>query len=201
MMVDGDASQAVSELVWYTRLAVWVGCGVLLIEAAFGRSTGPLTALAVMLIIVGFLGFLGGLLVESGSLNWMSSLAESPEAVEGIRVTSTVPAPEEPRARDDDVIYPDAVKPEEAAQSPALVASSDTTAAPRSVETLEVGTESPLTGASCAHCGKALEQGDIAATCWRCGAPHHAACWVGNRFHCSKPECDGAGSLEALASP
>lgn len=55
-----------NDVIWYSRLAVWVGAGALLLQAITGRSAGFLTLLAVIAISAGLVTFLAGLALASG---------------------------------------------------------------------------------------------------------------------------------------
>jgi hypothetical protein len=69
-----------NDLLWYTRLLVWVGCGALLVEAVSGRSFGYLTVVAVIFLVVGLAGFVAGLALQGRSLSWLLAVAEAPPA-------------------------------------------------------------------------------------------------------------------------
>jgi hypothetical protein len=76
-----------NDLLWYTRLLVWVGCGALLVEAVSGRSFGYLTIVAIIFLVVGLAGFMAGLALQGRSLSWLLAVAEAPPAA----VTESAP--------------------------------------------------------------------------------------------------------------
>lgn len=54
-----------SELTWYSRLAVWFGALVLFVQSITGRGLGIVTVLAVVAVAVGFVTFLAGMAAPS----------------------------------------------------------------------------------------------------------------------------------------
>src|SRR5205823_3264193 len=57
---------SMSDFTWYSRLAVWAGLAVLLVQSVTGRGVGIMTALAVIAPFSGLIAFLGGLARAGG---------------------------------------------------------------------------------------------------------------------------------------
>lgn len=49
------------DLLWYGRLAVWLGAAILLIQAVLNRGAGVTTAIGALILSVGLIAFLIGL--------------------------------------------------------------------------------------------------------------------------------------------
>lgn len=49
------------DLLWYGRMAIWLGSAVLLIQAVLGRGAGPTTVIAALVVTVGLVAFIAGL--------------------------------------------------------------------------------------------------------------------------------------------
>jgi hypothetical protein len=179
-------TQTLGEVTWYSRLATWAGALVLLVQSVTGRSTGIMTLIGVILLAGGFTAFLSGLVSDSR------------------RVLATPLSDMEPAPSDvGEVAPPDTAETEqplvEGASEP-LSASrvhAEVSARPLTIVTEEVTAASSLCGTSCQHCGREIAPGQMAARCPLCGAAHHGACWIDNRFHCSTPGCPGHGNLVA----
>jgi membrane-bound ClpP family serine protease len=54
-----------SDAIWYSRLLIWIGALVLLIEAFSGRSYGLTTVIAIVMLIAGLAGLVYGIVAES----------------------------------------------------------------------------------------------------------------------------------------
>jgi hypothetical protein len=54
-----------SDLTWYSRLAMWIGAAMLLVQSIFGRDFGPKSLVAVLLMGVGLICFLAGLVLDA----------------------------------------------------------------------------------------------------------------------------------------
>ncbi|MDQ2742545.1 MAG: hypothetical protein M3Z66_09670 [Chloroflexota bacterium] len=213
---------AMSEFTWYSRLAVWAGVAVLLVQSASGRSVGLMTVTGVLLLAAGLVFFIGGLLADARRpLSMTPDRAETPAATgagpEAARrkrgVQPAAPPPSElpedrtERAHVDDVTVPEPPVPgeaPEAAPEPSLAAavvSLDTDPGARvaadRVETRELAEGDAELTATCTRCGRVFEAGQVVAVCPRCAQLHHASCWIDHRFHCSHHGCEGRGSLEA----
>jgi hypothetical protein len=193
-----------SDFLWYMRLLVWVGCGALLLEALAGKSFGYLTLVAVIFLVLGFVGFLGALALEGAPPSWLAVPADTPEsaAVErGQEPLERVGPPaqaRQPLAVSGLRVPAESHAPEHQAVSPrAAIVGASVSKSPRSVRTEELDPASASIGSACPFCGRELRAGQLGARCWACQATHHAGCWTENRFHCATPGCVGAGSLEA----
>jgi hypothetical protein len=55
---------SMSEILWYSRLALWTGAIVLVLESVTGRSAGWLAAIAVVLLLGGLVGLVVGLVSQ-----------------------------------------------------------------------------------------------------------------------------------------
>ncbi len=215
-------SSAMSEFTWYSRLAVWAGVAVLLVQSASGRSVGLMTVTGVLLLTAGLVFFVGGLLADARRpLSMTPELAETsaatsaePKAARGKRGVQPAAPPlsESPedrieRVHVDDVTVPEPPGPEEAPAAtrepvraaPAVPLDMDRGArvAADRVETRELAEGDAELTASCTRCGRVFEAGQVVAVCPRCAHLHHASCWIDHRFHCSHQGCEGRGSLEA----
>jgi hypothetical protein len=197
-----------SDFLWYTRLLVWVGCGALLIEALAGKSFGYLTVVAVVFLVVGFVGFLGALALEGRPLAWLAVPAEGPDSVvmePPSGETGRSDAPIDTRGETSVLTAaPAPASPAEFAAelAPPIAAARAARPAgqPREVRTRELAATSQDVGNTCPYCGRELLAGQIVAVCWACEATQHASCWTENRFRCATPGCAGAGSLQAPES-
>jgi len=213
---------AMSEFTWYSRLAVWAGVAVLLVQSASGRSVGLMTVTGVLLLAAGLVFFIGGLLADARRpLSMTPDLAETPAATSAgpkaaCRKRGVPPAapplsesPEDrtERAHVDDVIVAEPPVPGEAPGAtlePVLAAGAvpldmdrGARVAADRVETRELAEGDAELTASCTRCGRVFEAGQVVAVCPRCAHLHHASCWIDHRFHCSHQGCEGRGSLEA----
>jgi len=213
---------AMSEFTWYSRLAVWAGVAVLLVQSASGRSVGLMTVTGVVLLAAGLVFFVGGLLADARRpLSMTPDLAETPAATgagptaarrkRGVQPAAPPPSesPEDriERAHVDDVTVPEPPVPGEApvaTREPVLAAAAvplDTDPGARvaaeRVETRELAEGDAALTATCTRCGRVFEAGQVVAVCPRCAHLHHASCWIDHRFHCSHQGCEGRGSLEA----
>jgi len=211
-----------SEFTWYSRLAIWAGIAVLLVQSASGRSVGLMTVTGVVLLATGLVFFVGGLLADARRpLSTTTDLAETPaatsagpKAARGKRgVQSAAPPPSEsPEDRIEPVHVDDVmmnelpVRGEASAASPKPVLTPatvpvDTDLASRAaadrVETRELAEGDAELTATCTRCARVFEAGQVVAVCPRCAHLHHASCWIDHRFHCSWKGCEGRGSLEA----
>jgi len=213
---------AMSEFTWYSRLAVWAGVAVLLVQSASGRSVGLMTVTGVLLLAAGLVFFIGGLLADARRpLSMTPDLAETPAATSagpkaacrkrGVQPAAP-PLSESPedrteRAHVDDVIVAEPPVPGEApgaTPEPVLAAGAvpldmdrGARVAADRVETRELAEGDAELTASCTRCGRVFEAGQVVAVCPRCAHLHHASCWIDHRFHCSHQGCEGRGSLEA----
>ncbi len=211
-----------SEFTWYSRLAVWAGVAVLLVQSASGRSVGLMTVTGVLLLAAGLVFFVGGLLADARRpLSMTPDLAETPVATSagpkaarrkrGVRPAAP-PLSESPedrieRAHVDGVTVPEPPGREEApaaTREPVLAAGAvpldmdrGARVAADRVETRELAEGDAELTASCTRCGRVFEAGQVVAVCPRCAHLHHASCWIDHRFHCSHQGCEGRGSLEA----
>ncbi|HEX8918868.1 MAG TPA: hypothetical protein VF898_10225 [Chloroflexota bacterium] len=84
-----------SEFTWYSRLAVWIGAAILLVQAVQKQGTSFITLVAVLLLSLGFLAFLAGL--SRDGLEQRRLTGEPPASADGEafaveRVDSAVPA-------------------------------------------------------------------------------------------------------------
>lgn len=215
-------SSGMSEFTWYSRLAVWAGVAILLVQSASGRSVGLMTVTGVLLLAAGLVFFVGGLLADARRpLSMTPDLAETPaatsagpKAARGKRGVQPAAPPlsESPedrieRAHVDDVTVPEPPGREEATAAtlePVLAAAAvplDTDPGARvatdRVETRELAEGDAELTASCTRCRRVFEAGQVVAVCPRCAHLHHASCWIDHRFHCSRQGCEGRGSLEA----
>ena len=64
MTDETDKPARTGDLTWYSRLLLWAGAAVLLLQAISGRSTGFVTLIAVLALSIGFVAFLAGLAIE-----------------------------------------------------------------------------------------------------------------------------------------
>lgn len=190
-----------TDFTWYSRLLVWVGALVLLIESFSGRSVAILTVLAVVALTAGLVGFAGGLAAEGGAFRWFGqSLAPASSADEVVDEkpggTGELPAAQSPSGEQVEP-RPGSVMPlsTEPASATGEAARSDLGAV-----STELDDTSVLAGQPCLLCHEPLRSGDVAAVCAVCGAAHHASCWVGNHFHCARQGCAGHGGLRAPES-
>ena len=51
-----------SSFTWYSRLAIWLGALILIIQAVLGESTNLVTLIGVLAVIVGLISFVVGLI-------------------------------------------------------------------------------------------------------------------------------------------
>lgn len=175
-----------NEIVWWSRLAVWTGAVVLLAQSVSGQSTNVVTALAVVLLMGGMLGFLGGLVLPALPTRKVGVQSnEEPQPPEKTAVPSQT-SRQSPPVSD--------------GRTPAPVSPPQTKAGPGTnarVETLEVRQGDAAYGALCPQCEQPVLEGQIIATCPLCETRQHANCWTNNRFRCGVAGCAGRGSLEA----
>jgi hypothetical protein len=54
----------INDLTWYSRLAVWVGAVILLVQSLTGRALGVMTVVAVLMLSIGLLAFIIGLALK-----------------------------------------------------------------------------------------------------------------------------------------
>jgi len=211
-----------SEFTWYSRLAIWAGAAVLLVQSASGRSVGLMTATGVVLLAAGLVFFAGGLLVDArrplsttvDSLKKPAATGAGSKAARGKRGVQPAALPpseslevRSERARVDDVRANEPSVPGktvEAIAEPVLAPVGvplDTVIGARPaaarVETRELAEGDAALAATCTRCGRVFEVGQVVAVCPRCAHRHHASCWIDHRFHCSHEGCQGQGSLEA----
>jgi len=211
-----------SEFTWYSRLAVWAGLAVLLVQSASGRSVGLMTVTGVLLLAAGLVFFVGGLLADARRpLSTSTDLADTPaetsagsKAARGKRNVqpAALPPSESPqdrseRAHVDDVMIAEPARREEESAAtaepvPATAAVPlDTRPAVRAatdrVETRELAEGDAELTATCTRCARVFAAGQVMAVCPQCAHLHHASCWIDHRFHCSHEGCEGRGSLEA----
>jgi hypothetical protein len=185
----------VNEYVWYSRLAVWVGCVILLAQAIAGRGASVMTVAGVILLSLGFVAFVG-------------TLARSSLVTDSQTGSSTVSPP----TRDsesgsgasslDDSVGRTVAGKEEVVPTiitgvDETVTSSATSPVDQGIETVDVSETSAEFGSICPRCTLELKEGHISAACPLCGTTHHAACWIENHFRCSAPGCKGSGNLAA----
>lgn len=191
-------------LLWYSRYSVWVGAIVLTLQAITGRSVGLITLLAVLLLGLGFLAFIGVLSWEGLGLPLQLEPAvvedEAPNLAAGtppasrpvIRASETRPVPQ--RADDGpgrNRATGNAKQESGFAETPKVQGEPVTPRLP----TQALGADSPLIGASCSACAKRLREGQVVVRCPECGAIQHASCWSESGFHCGVEDCTGHGSL------
>jgi hypothetical protein len=188
-----------NEFTWFSRLAVWVGCIILLAQAIAGRAAGFMTFIGVLSLTLGFVLFIGalswpGLLTLVSSLSVQYSITPS-AIVAGERVLAPDPALEGYR-------YEVAVTPAISdVEAPVPIQAPLEVPPPRDITTFDVTAASPECGAMCLRCGAELIPGQISATCSICAGAHHASCWIENHFHCSRAGCPGVGNLVAPQPP
>ncbi|MGH2441892.1 MAG: hypothetical protein ACRDFX_01860 [Chloroflexota bacterium] len=187
-----------NDFTWYSRLFVWVGGLVLLVQSVTGRSLGILSALAVLAMAFGLLGLLGGLVFEHRGFSLAASTVAPSETAPPVDSGTPAPAkrqapsPEPPAVARQPVPVP----------APTPVGTPDGPAAARAqtpggaISTDVVAGDS-LEGVACISCHEPLRVQQVAATCQQCGAIHHATCWINNHFHCARDGCSGRGNLRA----
>ncbi|MDQ2741160.1 MAG: hypothetical protein M3Z66_02520 [Chloroflexota bacterium] len=71
-----------NEFLWYSRFILWVGALVLLIEALTGRSSGPITVIAVLCLFGGLIAFVIALSL-SGIRSSRPPIERHPDAGDG----------------------------------------------------------------------------------------------------------------------
>jgi hypothetical protein len=184
-------------LLWYSRYCVWVGAIVLLVQSVTGRSVGPVTLMGVLLLAAGFIAFVGSLSWQGVAAATVDPSAEVPSAQEPASAAdgsaaSSVPGAEFTSSASQggraEARTPTAVPPESASEPSSL---REDIASQRLTE------DSPLVGASCAACGRRLEEGQDVTRCPECRAVQHTACWTDNGFSCATEGCSGRGALRA----
>jgi len=211
-----------SEFTWYSRLAIWAGAAVLLVQSASGRSVGLMTVTGVVLLAAGLVFFVGGLLADarrplSTTTDPAKTPAETGAGSKAARRTRDVqpaasPPSESPQDRveyshvDDVMVAEPTVRGEASAAPPGPVLAPAAVPLERDVaargvvdrvETRELAEGDAELTATCTRCGRVFEVGQVVAVCPRCAHLHHASCWIDHRFHCSHEGCEGRGSLEA----
>lgn len=194
-----------TDFTWYSRLLVWVGALVLLVDSVSGRGLGFITVLAVIALAGGLVGFVGGLAIDGGAVEALAGpLAQY--LAGGETVPDHVVAPPTPRVAVTSISREAAIP---VVQEPAPVA--PLTSPPKPFEapllgsrvsadgavTTELDDRNVLVGQPCQVCHEPLRSGQVAAECAQCGARHHAACWVSSHFHCARDGCGGHGGLRA----
>jgi Prokaryotic RING finger family 1 len=197
-----------SELIWYSRLFVWVGAGGLLLQAvAQGfvgqRVNAPLALLCVLLLGGGFILFVVCLALEGSPVHVSAPVTAPAPAAEPPLDPST---PVQTQAADSPAVS-NQIKDASPISAPteAAVTAKHSTAAPpttriassRTVQTIELAEGDGLIGAVCPVCEQRLRVDQLAAACPECGLAHHASCWTENRFRCGRQGCSGSGSLQA----
>jgi hypothetical protein len=189
-----------SDFIWYSRLVVWAGMAVLLLQAITGRSSGFLTALAVAALSFGFVAFLVGL-----------ALSGRPLALPAEAATESSQIPSSGEAAPSSKVEPFSLPHEQPAQASSMLKDEAAPAIPKdqappgvlrptgsgTVRAVDVTATSPECGAVCPHCDRAVREGQVAVSCFRCGTVHHAACWTEHHFRCAAPGCDAQGGIEA----
>lgn len=194
-----------SDVTWYSRVLIWTGCALLLLESVLGRSFGYATVLAVVIVAAGLLGFVGGLAVDGAALQFPSALLAGAESETAVEPRSAAPAPQErlqeqPRA----VSHAPTIDVEDS-NPPVVSPAVEAVAAPAAREpkrrdgatTVALPDGDSRAGAACMSCHQPLRAGRIAAACNECSALHHANCWMENHFHCAREGCSGHGALLA----
>ncbi len=185
-------NERLNDVAWYSRLAIWLGAAVLLVESVTARSLGIVTVLAVLALALGLLGFSGGLAFHHRGLGrLLDALAGEPLPAVQSSVHQDQTAPITVVERE--AVIAVAMEPTPAAPVEQIVESPSA----RGALSREVRADDALAGSECRQCGMPLELGDVAAICRRCGSIHHAACWVVNHFHCASAGCTGHGGLLA----
>jgi hypothetical protein len=192
----------VTEVTWYARLAVWVGVVVLLIQSVTGRGNPPVTVVAVILLIGGFLVFIAGLATSGLSRltpGLANGTADSTTGLNDRHAAAQMPVDEVGEATVLEPAPSGAPEQEPEPMRNLTTATSESTSPPSwgSVLAVDVTRDAPELGSICPRCHIGIQEGQIAATCFVCGHAHHAACWTENHFHCATPGCEGRGSLEA----
>lgn len=185
------------DFTWYSRLLVWVGALVLLIESVAGRSAGILTLFAVLALAGGLIAFLGAL-AFAGRRDAGAMRGDAEVRVESPPVDIAAP----PNEREDEPqpvhLGADVRAAEPVTPVPAAVpASRPSIAAREGAVSHEIGPGSTLLSVPCLRCQEPLRENQMAATCAECGGAHHATCWMGNHFQCAREGCGGHGHLEA----
>ncbi len=194
-----------TDFTWYSRLMVWVGALVLLIESVTMRPYGLITLLAVIMLAAGLVGFVGGLAFEGRpSLIWDMGLPEVqtssvvPPVLEDAAVPETSSVVAEAGPLEPQFEPPVTPTRSEAAVEPALPFVAAAPPRTRSGATaVELAPNDASIGRPCFSCHEPMKAGQTAAICPECGGVHHATCWVGNHFHCGREGCGGHGSLQA----
>jgi hypothetical protein len=185
----------VSEFTWYSRLLVWVGAVILLVESVTGRTLGLVTVIGVLALGGGLIAFIAGLALDSRPVRLPLVEADSHGALVGeAHVTEAPPSawiPPEPVAKTE-------VPPEPKSETPPPVLEARER---RGAIGIDVTADSRASGAVCPSCQQPLRPGEVAAECQQCHTLQHAACWIGNRFQCARDGCGGQGPLEAPDSP
>ena len=177
-----------SELTWYSRLLVWVGAVILVVESASGRTLGLVTVVGVMALAAGLLSFTAGLAFDGMPAGSRTAVAgDQPESMPDL---SEQPPP--PRVEQ---VEPDVPVVKPVTEEPAPPKRE--TVERRGATGTDVTAASGLAGSVCLACHEPLREAQVAAVCHECQTAHHAACWVGNRFHCARDGCGGHGPLEA----
>ncbi|HLJ68900.1 MAG TPA: RING finger protein [Chloroflexota bacterium] len=229
---QGDAGvsapdERASDAVWYTRLFVWVGAGVIVLEALTGRSNLAVTVIGVVLLSAGLVGFVAALalagrwpaILEPGQPNQTpevpaaaepfppeataneSVAASTPEEAQAAMPPAAVGPPEPPASKEKPIAGEEPAPPEPVVERPEPPVAARSATLARGVPTSELDAVSPLLASFCPRCEQRFRADQVVATCPECSAVQHAACWAENRFHCARPGCGGRGSLEAPAGP
>jgi hypothetical protein len=183
-----------SPLTWYGRLGVWLGAFMLLLQSVTGRGAGVTTVVAVAALTIGLTVFLAGLASAAFDRKAQDSPAEDP-AGDG-RPQRTI----EPATPDLDQEMAQIEREEVPSAEPVggeLANGAFPRIEERGIRALKVPAGASEAGELCPRCREDVQVGQIAATCFVCGAVHHAGCWVANGFGCATPGCAGRGDLEA----
>ncbi|GAC1514554.1 MAG: hypothetical protein NVS2B16_21440 [Chloroflexota bacterium] len=188
-----------SELTWYSRLAVLLGSTVLALQSITGRSVGIVTVAAVVATFVGLLAFLTGLvrdgMREAAIHNPSAGIIVHEEDGELVDV-----GPDRHELQADPALVtagparllrPETERTEEHADG--------TVTSVASVGSFRVDEVNALELVPCAKCTSPFRVGQIATACPACGTIHHAGCWIDGDFHCAVEGCQGSGSLSAPA--
>lgn len=177
-----------SEVAWWSRLAIWTGAVILVAQSLTGQRSNALTVVAVVLLCLGILGFVGGLILTHVPITLVNSPADEVRETRQSEASVVEASVGEVKPRGEDR--------EIEATAPLRQAAGEERVDGR-VQTAEVRKGDPAYGALCPRCGKRVSEGELVATCPVCGTRQHAGCWTNNRFRCSVSGCIGRGSLEA----
>jgi hypothetical protein len=214
-----------NDVLWYSRLAVWMGCVILLAQSIANHGTNYMTLIGVVALTAGFGAFIAALSWQGlGSWAPVGVGAHEPSGTEdatlqSAEISMASPSASEsvspmPRDEASSVARPAAVEadtgsetlgqtgPDTATLDPSpgpvsVHSDAEATNSPRSIVTIDVSDSSPERGEQCPQCEKPLTVGELAAGCNVCGRAHHAACWTTNHFHCAVTGCSGQGNLSA----